>query len=189
MKVKNVIISKQAETSENFSEFLDIVNGKNINVIAVNKGDKILVEKNLYFDIIWPDNSDFISENSLNNNALVCKLCYKDFSCIFTGDIEEITEKKLIKLYSNTNALSATVLKVAHHGSKTSSIKEFLDKVKPLYALIGVGKNNKFGHPSDNTIKKLKYINTIVYRTDINGEIILTTDGEKIWKKTLVKSK
>ena len=182
MKVKNVIISKQGETSENFSEFLDIVNGKNINVIALNKGDKISVEKNLYFDVLWPDNSDFISENSLNNNALVCKLCYKDFSCIFTGDIEEITEKKLIKLYSNTNALSATVLKVAHHGSISSSFEEFLKSVQPKIALIGVGENNLYGHPNSEVLARLARFGIKIYRTDEDGEISIIVNHKGIFK-------
>ena len=99
MKVKNVIIAKQAETSNNFEKFLEIVKEKNINIKLVSIRDKILIEKNLYFYVLWPDTSNFISENSLNNNALVCKLYYKSFSCIFTGDIEEIDEKEIIKLY------------------------------------------------------------------------------------------
>lgn len=182
MKVKNLIISKQAETSENFSKFLNIVNGKNINVIAVNKGDKIAVEKNLYFDILWPDNSNFIRENSLNNNALVCKLCYKDFSCIFTGDIEEITEKKLIKLYSNTNALSATVLKVAHHGSKSSSLEDTLKLVQPKIALIGVGENNLYGHPNSEALARLIRFGVKIYRTDKNGEISIIVNHKGDFK-------
>lgn len=191
IKVDNVVIANQYETSENYKKFIEIANRKRTNVIIAEAGDRVTIEKNLFFDVLWPDKNNMISENAINNNSLVCKLNYKRFSILFTGDVEEIAEKAILNKYkkSNGNILKSTVLKVAHHGSKTSSIKEFLDKVKPLYALIGVGKNNKFGHPSDNTIKKLKYINTIVYRTDINGEIILTTDGEKIWKKTLVKSK
>ena len=83
------------------------------------------------------------------------KLNYNKFSVLFTGDIEQIAEEKIVSLYKNTNQLQATALKVAHHGSKTSSIQEFLDLVKPKIALIGVGENNKFGHPSEETIDKL----------------------------------
>lgn len=155
MKVKNVIIAKQPETSDNFEKFLEIVSEKNIKVIVVEKGDKISIEKNLYFYVLWPDSSEFISENALNNNALVCKLYYKNFSCIFTGDIEEEAEKELIQVYSNTNLLSSTVLKVAHHGSKSSSSKEFLELVQPKIALIGVGKNNLYGHPNLEVLTRL----------------------------------
>ncbi len=91
-------------------------------------------------------------------------------SVLFTGDIEEIAEKKIVSLYSS-NILNSTILKVAHHGSKSSSIQEFVSKVNPKIALIGVGENNKFGHPNDRVVERLKSFGASVYRTDLNGEI------------------
>ena len=159
MKVKNAIISNQAEASQNFQEFIKIVKEKRINLIVVNAGDKLSIEKDLYFDILWPDKNNFISENALNNNSIVCKLNYKNFSMIFTGDIEEIAEKKILEKYKNKpNLLKADTLKVAHHGSKTSSTEEFVEAVKPKIALIGVGENNNFGHPNDNVLERLTKI-------------------------------
>ena len=155
LKVKNVIIWKQFEDSENLQEFLKIVKEKNVKVNVVEAGDKISIEKNLYFHVLWPNSSNIITEKILNNNALVCKLYYKNFSMLFTGDIEEVAEKELIKKYTDTNVLNSTVLKVAHHGSKTSSIKEFMDLIKPKIAVIGVGKNNLYGHPSSEVIERL----------------------------------
>ena len=153
--VKNVIIAKQPEPSDNYEKFLDIVNKQGIKVFVVSMGDKILIEKNLYFYVLWPNTSNFISENTLNNNALVCKLCYKNFSMLFTGDIEEETEKVLISKYGDTDILNSTILKVAHHGSESSSIKEFLKLVEPKIALIGVGEGNLYGHPNEDVIKRL----------------------------------
>ena len=121
-----------------------------------------------------------ISENAINNNSLVCKLKYKTFSILFTGDIEEIAEKSILEKYKNTNELKSTILKVPHHGSKTSSTADFLNKIKPQIALIGVGQNNKFGHPSEGTIKKLEQINTKILRTDSMGEIVIKTNGKNI---------
>lgn len=92
----------------------------------------------------------------MNNNSIVCKLVYRNFSMLFTGDIEEMAEKQIISKYKNSKILHATVLKVAHHGSKTSSIQEFLELVKPKIALIGVGRNNNFGHPNKDVIKRLQ---------------------------------
>lgn len=122
-----------------------------------------------------------ISKNAINNNSLVCKLVYKDFSMLFTGDIEEVAEKAILSEYGRTgaNILNSTILKVAHHGSKTSSTIEFINAVNPKYALIGVGKNNKFGHPSDITISNLQSLNVQIYRTDQVGEIMIKTNGEK----------
>jgi len=74
---------------------------------------------------------------------------------LLTGDIEEIAEKQILEEYKNSNILKSKVLKVAHHGSKTSSIQKFLEKVQPPIALIGVGANNKFGHPNDGVLKRL----------------------------------
>ncbi len=158
INVKNIIISKQPEDSENYKEFLKIVKKRKINIIVVDNGDKIFIEKNLYIYILWPDSDNFVSENALNNNSIVCKVVYNNFSMLFTGDIEKIAEEQIIKLYENSNALKSTVLKVAHHGSKSSSIEEILEKIKPKIALIGVGESNKFGHPNDGVIERLNNI-------------------------------
>ena len=122
----------------------------------VEAQNKINIENNLYFDILWPNSKQVVQKNSINNNALVCKLNYKGFSMLFTGDIEEETEELLISKYKNNSILSSTVLKVGHHGSKSSSTQEFLELIKPKISLIGVGKNNNFGHPNEEVIKRLK---------------------------------
>ena len=159
LKVGQAIISKQGEDSENYKKFMKIVKEKKIKVTVVNKGDRLQIEKNLCFDILWPNNSKLISENVLNNNSIVCKLRYKNFSMLFTGDIEEIAEKQILQEYKNNlQLLNSTVLKIGHHGSKTSSIQEFIEVVNPKIALIGVGENNKFGHPNDNVIERLENI-------------------------------
>ena len=179
IKVNNVIIGKQYE------KFIEIVKKKNIKVNVVEAGQKINIERNLFFDVLWPCIDNMISENAINNNSLVCKLKYKNFSMLFTGDIEEIAEKAILAKYSkNKNILKADVLKVAHHGSKTSSTIDFLKAVKPNYAVIGVGKDNNFGHPSDITIQNLKDMGVKIYRTDEIGEIeIKGITKNKIKKK------
>ncbi len=185
IKVNNVIIGKQYETCENYKKFIEIVKKKNIKVNVVEAGQKINIERNLFFDVLWPCSDNMISENAINNNSLVCKLKYKNFSMLFTGDIEEIAEKAILAKYSkNKNILKADVLKVAHHGSKTSSTIDFLKAVKPNYAVIGVGKDNNFGHPSDITIQNLKDMGVKIYRTDEIGEIeIKGITKNKIKKK------
>jgi len=154
LKVENVIIGKQFEDSENYHKFKKIVNEKKIKVYVVEVGHRVNIEKNIYFDVLWPDSRNIINENILNNNSLVCKLSYRSFSMIFTGDIEEIAEKKIVQKVDD-RLLSADILKVAHHGSKTSSTQEFIQEVKPKITLIGVGENNKFGHPNSNVIEIL----------------------------------
>ncbi len=200
LKVKNVIISKQAEDSENFQKFKQIVNKRKIPAIIVGSKasdnskkqnnnsiknvdiickEKIQIEKNIYFDYLWPDNQNLLNENALNNNSIVTKLYYNNFSCLFTGDIEEIAEKQILQEYKdNLQALSSTVLKTAHHGSKTSSIQDFIEVVKPKISLIGVGENNKFGHPNDDVISRLENIGSKIYRTDKMGEISIMVNSK-----------
>ena len=176
------MIGKQLEDSENYQEFLKIVKEKKIKVNLLEAGQRVNIEKNLYFDVLWPTSYKTISENPLNNNSLVCKMNYQNFSMIFTGDIEKIAEQAILKLYQdNLELLNATVLKVAHHGSKSSSSIDFLNAIKPKVAFIGVGKNNRFGHPNREVIDRLEGLGVGIYRTDENGEIhIIVNDGYKI---------
>ena len=181
LKVGKVIIPNQVEKSENYAKFLKITNEKNIKVIDAKQGDVIQIEDNLQFKILWPGEKT-ISENAINNNAMVAKLIYKDFSCLFTGDIEEEAEKELVKL--NKNELNSTILKVAHHGSKTSTTEKFLEKVNPKMALIGVGEDNTFGHPNKETLERISRYTNKIYRTDKNGEINIMY---KFYKKGKIK--
>ena len=155
LKVGQIFISKQGEESENYKTFLKIVQEKNLKVQEVKIGDKITIG-DVTFHILWPSEKQ-IEENMLNNNAMVMKLQYKDFSMLFTGDIEEVAEEKILDTYKNQlDMLKATVLKVAHHGSKSSSTEEFLKAVNSQVAMIGVGENNMFGHPSNVVLERLQ---------------------------------
>lgn len=159
LQVENVIIAKQKEESQNYKKFIEIVNSGKLKVDIVKKGDRVKIEDDLYFDIIWPNTQNLINENALNNNSMMCKLIYMDFSMVFTGDIEEIAEKKILQEYKNNlRMLNSTILKIAHHGSKTSSMQEFLEAVKPKIVLIGVGENNKFGHPNKEVLERLELL-------------------------------
>lgn len=182
LKVEKVIICEQEE-NENYRRFKEIVKNKKINVYIVRKGNNLKIEKDISINILWPKN-ERIKENAINNNSIVAKLNYKNFSILLTGDIEKIAENEILKEYENSNILNANILKVAHHGSKSSSINEFLEKVKPQIALIGVGEKNTFGHPNEGVLKRLENINTKIYRTDKKGEITI-----KINRKGCIKIK
>ena len=185
LKVKTVVISKQGEDSINYQKFKEIVKRKKIKVMIIGRNSnmdstRLQIEDDLYFEILWPNNSNLIMENVLNNNSIFCKLHYKDFSMLFTGDIEEIAEKQILQEYrNNMQILNSVILKVAHHGSKTSSAQEFIEAVNPKIALIGVGENNKFGHPNDEIIERLEKVGTKIYRTDKMGEISIVIDNKE----------
>lgn len=186
LKVKNIIISKQVKISNEFTEIMEIVKKRKVNIIIVQAGDVINIDKYTYLKILWPDNNNIVDKNDLNNNSIVFKLCYKDFSIIFTGDIEKSAEEEITKIY-NKEELHSTILKIAHHGSATSTKEDFLKRVTPKIALIGVGKNNNFGHPSEETINLLKAYGINIYRTDIDGEISIIIDNKgKMKIKTYV---
>jgi competence protein ComEC len=156
MEVKNVIIGAQYEAYQNYTEILNIINDKKINLIIVKAGDRLVIDKTTYIDIIFPDVTNMISENSINNNSLVAKLQYRATSILFTGDIEAQAEEAILNLYSNNlSQLNSTILKTAHHGSNTSSTEEFIKAVNPSISLIGVGKNNKYGHPNSEILTRL----------------------------------
>ena len=150
MKIKNIILSKQYESTQNFEEIIELVNKKKINIIKVESGNVLQIDKFVKLKIFSPPKE---LTDDINDNSIVIKLEYNNFSCLFTGDISKEIEVDLVKKYGNI--LKSDVLKVAHHGSKTSSDEQFINTVKPKIALIGVGKNNKFGHPNKDVIEQL----------------------------------
>lgn len=134
LKVNTLIIGKQKENSEEYQNIMKIAKSKKVSVKIVGQGQKIIIDKNTYFDVIYPENE--LQEEGLNNNSVVLKLNYNKFSMLFTGDIEKEAEASLVYMNKKTNNLKSTILKVPHHGSKTSSTQEFLELVKPQIALI-----------------------------------------------------
>lgn len=169
LNVKNVLISKQAYFCDEYRNIAGIINSKKINVIHVKQGDVLNIDKEVKLDIFYPAKN--LEYDDLNNNSIVAKLRYNKFSILFTGDIEK-SEENILNKYTSRE-LKSDVIKVAHHGSKTSSSEEFIKVVKPKIALIGVGMNNKFGHPNQEIIKRLENINCKIYRTDEMGEIVM----------------
>ena len=112
--------------------------------------------------------------DDLNNYSITVRFSYGEDSFLFTGDIEKEAERDILDFGEN---VSTDVLKVAHHGSSTSSCKEFLQAAAPRYAVIEVGEGNDYGHPHDDTIKRLEKADIPVYRTDFSGNIVFISDG------------
>ena len=112
-----------------------------------------------------------------NNTSIVLKVTYGNTAYIFTGDAERETEQAIL---SRGTDLSATVLKVGHHGSDTSTTYPFLREIMPEYAIISVGEGNSYGHPTDDTLSRLRDADVTVYRTDLNGDIYITSDGQSV---------
>lgn len=177
-KVLNFYSPKIDNNTTSFENMAEALSRKNLkikilkaNASTINLGENALVE-------VFSPNLDYY--DNLNNYSPIIKISYGHNSFLFTGDAEEEIEQEII---TNNFNLKSDVLKVAHHGSSTSTTKSFLDSVKPKIAVISVGKNNSYGHPTKDTLNKLK--ESKVYRTDINGNIVITSDGNTI--KTSLK--
>ncbi len=145
-----------------------------VEIIYIDRNHTIRVEQDLVLKAINPSKDILRSTgNDENNNSLVILLDYKNFESLFTGDIEKETENDII---TKVHDIDIDVLKVAHHGSDTSTTQGFLDSFTPETAVIQVGKNT-YGHPNKTVLSRLRKNNIEVYRNDINGAVILKTDG------------
>lgn len=171
LKVRNLVISKQVKNTELFDKIISLCNENQVNIMIVEAGCEIEIDKDVKLKILWPT-KDVNAIDSLNNNSIVAKLEYNEFSMLFTGDIEEKVEDKLLEIYPK-NILKSTILKVAHHGSISSSKEKIIDKIEPKISTIGVGKDNKFKHPNEKIIERLIKNNSQIFRTDLNGEITI----------------
>jgi len=113
--------------------------------------------------------------NEPNANSVVVRLDYGDFSMLLPGDAEEQTEHRMLSKDLN---LTARILKVAHHGSRYATSEDFLKRVKPEVAIISCGDWNRYGHPAQVVLDRLKAVNARVFRTDLQGEITITSTGK-----------
>ena len=173
--IDKIYLPNATTTTKTFEDVLDAIKSKDYK-ITIPKIDEEFNLEDLNFKVLYTGSD----ESDLNNTSIVLKLKYGNTSYLFTGDATSKTEKYLLD-----KDIKSDVLKVGHHGSSYSTTDEFLDKVNPSYAIIEVGENNSYSHPSDSTIKKLNNKNIKIYRTDIDGTIKLTSDGEKINIETI----
>ena len=186
LKVENVILPDYNEADE-FDKFKNICRDRNIKITYCNEGDNITLDKETYIKVLNPplDSSNMeIGKSSLNNNSLVLKLNYKNVKMLFTGDIEKEAEELLVKSMQKADA-EVHVLKVPHHGSATSSTINFIELVKPKVAIMTVGKNN-YGHPAEAVLKRYTDIEARVFRTDLNGAVIIRSNGKFIKVKVML---
>lgn len=171
--VDKILFSKHKTTTKTFENFVTAVKTKELKLYAPSVNEEFVFQ-NSKFIVLAPNSSNY---NSINNYSIVVKVIYDKTSYLFTGDAESLSEEEMLN--SNLD-LSADVLKVGHHGSKTSTSQRFLNAVNPKYGVISVGKDNDYGHPKQDTMDRLKNNNIAVYRTDELGTITITSDGKNI---------
>jgi len=170
-KVEAVYDSGRVHTTRNYENYLILIDELDIPFHTPRRGDVIIVG-NLEMQVLHPAGD--VEQYSLNNASVVLRLVYEKVSFLFTGDIEREAEQEILE--SGLNA-GAVILKVGHHGSRSSSSGLFLDAVQPEVAVIQVGADNRYGHPHAETLQALEARGIEVYRNDLHGHVVIRTDG------------
>lgn len=179
--IGKIYMSSKTTTTKTFEKLLDSIELKGVDLIIPNVGDKIEFG-NCDVTVLGP-----VKEyNEINDNSIVVKVDYDDTEFLFTGDMEENSEKDIIDTFVN---LDVDVLKVAHHGSETSSSYVFLKEVSPKYAVISCGIDNDYNHPHEKILNRLNDVGAEIFRTDNMGTIVAKSNGKEItFNQTGIKS-
>jgi len=159
--------------SRAFNSFVSYLDKQSVSITIPTAGDSFTLGS-AFVQVLGPNT---IVEDDPNNSSIVLRVEYGATSFLFTGDAERLEEQKIL---DSGYTLKSTVLKVGHHGSGSSTTYPFLREVMPEYAVISVGENNSYGHPAEDTISRLRDADVKVFRTDMQGDVICTSDGETV---------
>lgn len=170
-EIGTIYMPKVQTNTKTFEDVLDAISSKNLSISTPNVGDKFMVG-NAECEVMLAGTGTKEEQENLNLSSIVIRVTYKEQSYLFMGDSE--TQNESSRSWEQTN-----VLKVGHHGSDTSSSKNFLNQVLPQISVISVGKDNSYGHPHNEVIDRLEKIGTLIYRTDEKKNILLESDGIK----------
>ncbi|MFJ8264781.1 ComEC/Rec2 family competence protein [Peribacillus asahii] len=180
LKVKSVYAPKVSHTTQAYKDFLLAVKKKKLTIKTAKQGVEITTKaKDISLKFLAP--VTIYTKSDLNNWSAVLLLKHNKKSFLFMGDAEEKAEADML---AKKVIPDIDVLKVAHHGAKEATTTSFLNKAKPNYSVISVGKNG-YGHPTSSVLNRLKKTNSKVYRTDKQGNIIFTSTGTKLTVKTV----
>lgn len=169
-KINTFYMPDAISTSKTFEDVLDALESNKVAFNTPKIGDTFNLKKAMFEVLsLGTDTSD------LNDTSIVLKMTYNNTCTLFMGDASSAVEKNLLDKNINCD-----VLKVGHHGSKYSSSEAFIKAVKPTYGIIMVGKDNKYGHPTEKTLQTLQKYNVNIHRTDEEGTIIMKIKGDTI---------
>lgn len=174
VKIKTVVFPAHYRQDEELLNLASLAYENRIRVAIIDSGQKIS-EGDLEIRCLQPRKESEVLEG--NEGSMVLEVSFREFDMLFTGDVEGKGEELLMK---NMRNKSYEVLKVSHHGSKNSTLEDFLQVAKPKIALISAGENNSYGHPHAETIRRLKKYGCKIYQTIKQGAITLETDGDLI---------
>lgn len=171
---EKVIMPDYEKDTRTYQELVDVIHDKNMKITYPVVGEQYALGE-AEFTIIAPNSNSY--GGNANDYSVAILLEYGKNRFLFTGDAEEASETEML---SNGIELSADVYKVAHHGSRSASTQEFLNAVRPKYAVISCGEENSYGHPHAEVLNRLRSMGVEVFRTDEQGSIIASSDGENI---------
>lgn len=178
--VENVIMPRYTEenmpTSKVYEDLLLALQEAKPKIMEAKPGNTYDIGA-LSMQILAPNRT----YKEMNNSSVVTRITYKNRVFLFQGDAEKQSEKDILE---SGLPVTADVLKLGHHGSKTSSIEAYLDAVHPSFAVISCGVNNKYGLPSEPVLERLESRKIEYRRTDVNGDIVVATDGDKLYLET-----
>ena len=169
-EVNSIYLPEVMTTTKTFEDVLDAIDQKNLQITVPEIGEKFKLGE-ADFEVIYTGTD----ESDLNNCSIVLKMIFGNYSYLFTGDATEKVEKTILN-----NNIDVDVLKVGHHGSSYSTSDAFLKKVTPKYAIISVAKENSYGHPSNDTLNRIKKYTDNIYMTSEKGTILIDSDGKDI---------
>ena len=175
MDIGEVYMPRVSTSTRTYENLLDSIFDKGLKIKSATAGTSVLKEGDLKIEVLAPVT---IYEDDLNNCSVILKITYKDRSFLFTGDAEE---KEFDEVYLD---MTADVLKVAHHGSCTSTTEDILERINPEIAVISLGTDNEYGHPHKSTMKHLNNYECEIYRTDKDKTIKISTDGYSLEVET-----
>lgn len=169
-----VIMPDYEKDTKTYQELVDVIHDKNMKITYPVVGEQYALGE-AKFTIIAPNSNSY--GGNANDYSVAILLEYGKNRFLFTGDAEEASEAEML---TNGIDISADVYKVAHHGSRSASTQEFLNAVHPKYAVISCGEGNSYGHPHAEVLNRLRSMGVEVFRTDEQGSIIASSDGENI---------
>ena len=169
LEITNIYMPKIETTTKTFEDVIDAIENKGLSITSPKKGDTFTVG-NATLEVMT---DSILDEDNLNLSSITLLMQYGNNKFLFMGDAEAENEE-------TRDWPKVDLLKVGHHGSNTSSSDKFLNETKPTYSIIMAGKGNSYGLPTEETLNKLQNIGSIIYRTDLNGTITVTSDGENI---------
>ncbi len=172
-KVKKVLTSNSMNTSAEFNLWTDTIKNEGIELKYVKATESISFSDGVTFKFNWPDSEQPFKGDDLNEASVVFTLSYKDLDILMMGDADSQVQPYI------GDISSVEVLKVPHHGAKTSMADSFINQLKPEIAVISVGEGNRYSHPRPETLDQLEKVGSKVLRTDKNGTVKIVSDGQR----------